>query len=207
VNQDWDVWSDEDKGAADGDLVPTGDPNPRITGGLYNEVSWKNFSLSVLGVFTFKRDIINTHMSGQYQGVWNFGGINNFAAQRLPDYSNVNPWSPKKAEDPNFNAGFPSLSPYGPNYYQFLPFSTLWNEKGDYFKIKTINFGYRFSENLINRTNIGLKDVRLYTIIDNIHSFQSSNVPDAELVTPQGEYSGGAYPMPTKITFGIEVRF
>lgn len=207
VNQDWDVWSDEDRGAADGDLVPTGDPNPRITGGLYNEVSWKNFSLSVLGVFTFKRDIINTHMSGQYNGVWNFGGINNFAAQRLPDYSNVNPWSPKKAEDPNFSAGFPSLSPYGPNYYQFLPFSTLWNEKGDYFKIKTINFGYRFSEDFIKRANIGLKDVRVYSIIDNIHSFQRSNVPDAELVTPQGEYSGGAYPMPTKVTFGIEVKF
>ena len=207
VNKDWDVWGDEDKGAADGDLVPTGDPNPRITGGLYNEVSWKSFSLSILGVFTFKRDIINTYMSNQYNGVWNFGGINNFAGQRLPDYSNVNPWSPSKAEDPNFQAGFPSLSPYGPNYYQFLPFTTLWNENGNYFKIKTINFGYRFNENIINKAGIGLKDVRLYTIIDNIHSFQSSSVPDAELVTPQGEYSGGAYPLPTKVTFGIEVKF
>lgn len=207
VNQDWDVWSDEDKGAADGDLIPTGDPNPRITGGLYNEVSWKNFSLSVLGVFTLKRDIINTHMASQYSGVWNHGGINNFAAQRLPDYSKVNPWSSSKAEDPNYSAGFPSLSPYGPNYYQFLPSSTLWNEKGDYFKIKTVNFGYRFNESFLNRAGIGLKDVRVYTIIDNIHSFQSSSVPDAELVTPQGEYSGGAYPMPTKVTFGVEIKF
>lgn len=207
VNADWDVWSDSDKGAADGDLVPTGDPNPRFTGGLYNEFSYKNFSLSVLGTFTFKRDIINTYMSNQFNGVWNYGGINNFANQRLPDYSEINYWSPSKAQDPNFSADFPSLSPYGPNYYQFLPFSTLWNENGDYFKIKTISFGYRINDESLQRLGMGLNQVRLYAIADNIYTFQSSSVPDAELVTPQGEYSGGAYPLPRKFTFGIEVTF
>lgn len=208
VNQDWDVWSDEDKGAADGDLVPTGDPNPHFTGGLYNEFIYKNFSLSVLGTFTFKRDIINTFMSNQYAGVWNFGSIeSSFANQRLPDYSQVNYWTPAKALDPNYSADFPSLNPYGPNFYQFLPFSTLWNEKGDYFKIKTITLGYRFDEKLLNRVGIGLAGARVYAIIDNVYTIQSSNVPDAELVTPQGEYSGGAYPMPRKVTFGLEVTF
>lgn len=207
INGDWDVWSDEDRGAADGDLTPTGDPNPRYVGGLYNEFSWKGFSLGVLGVFTFKRDIINTFMSSQYSGVWNWGNINNFANQRLPDLSKVDYWTPTKAEDPNYKADFPSLNPYGPNYYQFRPASTMWNEKGDYFKIKTITLGYNLSRDLLAKTRTGIKGGRIYAIIDNIHSFQSSSVPDAELVTPQGEYNGNAYPLPRKISFGVEVTF
>lgn len=207
INGDWDVWSDEDRGAADGDLTPTGDPNPRYTGGLYNEFSWKGVSLGVLGVFTFQRDIINTFMANQYNGVWNFGGINNFANQRLPDYSEVDYWTPSKAEDPSYQADFPSLSPYGPNYYQFLPFSTLWNENGGYFKVKTVTLGYAFSPELLKRAGIGLQGARLYTIMDNVWTLQSANVPDAELITPQGEYDGGAYPLPRKFTFGLEITF
>ncbi len=63
VNKDWDVWSDEDKGEQFGDLVPTGNPNPKITGGLYNEFAYKNFSVGVLGTFTIGRDIINNFAS------------------------------------------------------------------------------------------------------------------------------------------------
>lgn len=207
INGDWDVWSDEDRGAADGDLTPTGDPNPKYVGGLYNEFSWKGFSVGVLGVFTFKRDIINTFMSSQYNGVWNYGGINNFAIQRLPDLSQVDYWTPTKAEDPNYKAEFPSLSPYGPNYYQFRPATTLWNEKGDYFKIKTITLGYNLGRELFAKTRTGIKGGRVYAIIDNIHTFQSASVPDAELITPQGEYNGNAYPLPRKVSFGIEVTF
>lgn len=205
VNGDYDVWSDEDKGAQDGDIVPTGDPNPRFTGGLYNEFTFKRFSLGILATFTFKRDIINTFMSNQYANVFNFGGIANFANSRLPDLSKVDYWTPTKAQDPNYNAQFPSLSPYSANFYQFLPFSTLWNEKGDYFKIKTITVGYQLDPKWL--TKLKIRGARFYGIMDNIFTFQSSSVPDAELVSPQGEYTGGSYPLPKKITLGLEVTF
>lgn len=203
VNNDWDVWSDEDRGNADGDLVQTGDPNPKFVGGLYNEFTWKNFSLGILGTFTFKRDIINTLMSNQFSNIWNYGSINNFGNQRLPDMSEINYWTPSKAEDPNYEANFPSISPYGPNFYQFFPFSTLWNEKGDFFKIKTITIGYRLADKLVDR--IGIKGARVYAMFDNIYTFQSANIPDAEAISPQGEYDGGAYPLPRKVTFGVEL--
>lgn len=205
VNGDYDVWSDEDKGAQDGDIVPTGDPNPRFTGGLYNEFTFKRFSVGILATFTFKRDIINTFMSNQYANVFNFGGIANFANSRLPDLSKVDYWTPTKAQDPNYNAQFPSLSPYSANFYQFLPFSTLWNEKGDYFKIKTITVGYQLDPKWL--TKLKIRGARFYGIMDNIFTFQSSSVPDAELVSPQGEYTGGSYPLPKKITLGLEVTF
>ncbi len=204
VNHDWDVWSDEDKGEATGDLVATGNPNPRITGGLYNEFNYKNFSLGVLCVYTIGRDIINTFESSQYTNVWNYGDINTFASHRLPDLSKVNYWRPdQSSKNPNYSADFPSLSPYGPNYYQFFPFSTLWNENGSYFKIRSLTLGYNFDRNKLERFK--LQGLRIYSILDNIYVFQKSKVPDAELVSPQGEYRGTAYPLPRKYTLGIEI--
>lgn len=208
VNHDWDVWSDEDRGEATGDLVPTGDPNPRMTGGIYNEVTWKNFSLGALCTFTVGRDIINNFLSDQFAAVWNFGGIDNFARQRLPDLDQFNYWTPSKADpvkNPGYSANFPSISPYGPNFYQFLPFSTLWNESGTYFKIKNISLGYTVDKRLTKK--LGLQSARFYSIVDNIYNFQTSDVPDAELVSPQGEYRGSAYPLPRKYTIGLEVIF
>lgn len=205
VNGDYDVWSDEDKGAADGDLRRTGDPNPKVTSGIYNEFTYKNFSFSILGTFTLGRDIINTYQANQFANIFNFGNLTTFASQRLPDLTGVNYWTPGKAANPNYSADFPAVSPFGPSYYQFLPFSTLWNEKGDYFKIKTITFGYTLNPKWLSKAKI--KSARLYGTMDNVYGFQSATVPDAELITPQGEYTGGGYPIPKKYTFGLEFTF
>lgn len=205
VNGDWDVWSDEDKGAADGDLVPTGDPNPKYSGGFYNEFAYKNFSLGVLTTFTFGRDIINTLMSNQFSN--NDNNIYNFANNRLPDLQNVDYWTKEKAKNPNYQAGFPSISPYGDYFYQFAPFSTMWNENGNYAKIKTITLGYTLSDSILKKSRLGMRSVRFYGMLDNVYTFQSATVPDAELVSPQGEYTGGAYPLPRKYTMGVEINF
>ncbi|QQD15602.1 SusC/RagA family TonB-linked outer membrane protein [Sphingobacterium sp. UDSM-2020] len=205
VNQDWDVWSDEDKGAADGDLVLTGNPNPKFTGGLYNEFIYKNFSISMLNTFTIGRDIINNLKSNQFNTTG--GNLTNFTNNRLPDLDDVNYWTPEKAKDPNYVADFPAISPYSPYFYQFLPFSTMFNENGTYFKIKTISMGYIVSKKIVDRLKLGARTIRFYAMLDNVHTFQKASVPDAELVSPQGEYSGGAYPLPKKYTIGLEVNF
>ncbi len=209
VNKDWDVWSDEDKGEQFGDLVSTGDPNPKITGGLYNEFAYKNFSVGILGTFTIGRDIINNFAANQFANVWNFGNINNFASQRLPDLSQYNYWTPSKVDPAKTPApappNFPSLNPFGGHFYEFLPFSTMWNDNGTYFKIKSITLGYSFNQRVIKR--LGLQNIHLYSVIDNLYSFQKSKVPDAELVSPQGEYTGAAYPLPRKFTFGFDITF
>ena len=205
VNQDWDVWSDEDKGAADGDLVLTGNPNPKFTGGLYNEFIYKNFSFSMLNTFTIGRDIINNLKSNQFNTIG--GSLTNFTNNRLPDLEGVNYWTPEKAKDPNYVADFPSIAPFGGYFYQFLPFSTMFNENGSYFKIKTLSMGYIVPKRIVDRMKIGARVIRFYAMLDNVHTFQKASVPDAELVSPQGEYSGGAYPLPKKYTIGLEVNF
>ncbi len=212
ANHDGDVWSDEDVGQQFGDLVPTGNPNPKLTGGFYNEFNYKNFSLGVLCTFTVGRDIINTFQSTQFgnilSGFNSYGGsgVDAFGAFRIPDITTLNYWTPNNLiKNPNYQASFPSINPYGSQFYQFLPFSTMFNENGDYLKIKTITLGYNFGHNFLQR--LRLQNARIFSIIDNIRTFKKSNVPDPELVSPQGEYSGGAYPLPRKYTLGIDFTF
>jgi len=207
VNHIGDVWDGEDNGNQYGDRVPTGDPNPKFTGGWVNDFTYKNFSLSVLSVFTWKRDVINTFYQGQISSI--VGGysssINSFAQTRLPDLSGVNYWTPAKAADPNYRAGFPSINPFGASYYQFIPISSMFNEDGSYFKIKNVVLSYQVPDTWIKKAKIGR--AKLYCIVDNVATIKNSTMPNPEQVDQLGQYTGGLYATPTRYTFGIDLQF
>ncbi|WP_158559257.1 SusC/RagA family TonB-linked outer membrane protein [Deminuibacter soli] len=212
VNHDYDVWSDESqKGDQFGDRVATGNPNPKFTGGLVNDFSYKNFSLSIISTFAWKRTIVNTFQQQQFSQVWNYASpysniINALASKRLPSLDGLNYWRPSEsAKNSNYKADFPSLDPYGPNYYQFSAFTNMFNEDGSYFKIKSIILGYKMPDNIISR--LKLKGARIYGVIDNIHTFTKAHVPDPEAVNALGVYTGGMFPVPHKVTLGIDVQF
>jgi len=52
-----------------------------------------------------------------------------------------------------------------------------------------------------------LAGIRVYSSIDNIWVYSNSNVPDPEAVQPDGYSSGNDYPLPKKMTIGLEVNF
>ncbi|MBE7172666.1 MAG: SusC/RagA family TonB-linked outer membrane protein [Williamsia sp.] len=208
VNKIGDVWPDENNGAQYGDRIPTGDPNPKFTGGFVNDLTYKNFSLSIISIFTWKRDVINTFFQQQISHV--VGGysssIYTFANSRLPDLSKLNYWTPQRAKsDPNYKADFPSLNPFGPSYYQYIPISSQFNEDGSYFKVKNIVLSYQLPRKMINRAK--LAGTRVYAIVDNIITFKNSTMPNPELVDQLGNYTGGLYPTPTKVTIGVDIQF
>ena len=208
VNKIGDVWPDEDNGAQYGDRIPTGDPNPKFTGGWVNTFSYKNFSVSILSIFTWKRDVVNTYFEEQVMNI--AGGYENspekFANSRLPDLTNVNYWTPQKAKDnPDYKADFPSLNPYIDGFYKFIPISSMFNEDGSYFKIKNINVNYSIPETWIKKAKV--KGARLYAEMENVTTWKNGTMPNPELVDQIGIYSGGAYPTPKKYTLGIEIRF
>lgn len=197
---DGDVWSGTDN-------VPTGNPNPKFTGGFSNDISYKNFTLSITSVFTWKRTVVNTYLQQQLNNMFN-NGINGFAASRLPDLSNINYWNPgKAAANHNYTANFSALNPLGGYYYQYYPFVSTFNVDGSYFKIKMVNLSYmlpkRFSDRLhLNRVNIYANATNLL-ILKN----KNNTMPDPELVDQTGVYTGGLYPQPKLFTFGANVQF
>lgn len=208
VNKIGDVWTDEDNGAQYGDRIPTGDPNPKFTGGWVNNFTYKNFTLSILSVFTWKRTVVNTFFQQQISNV--VGGysssINTFANSRLPDLSGIDYWTPQHLKsDPNYKAGFPSINPFGPSYYQYIPISSMFNADGSYLKISSVSLGYNLPHTWTDHAK--LKGADVYCTIDNLATFKNSTMPNPELVDQLGIYTGGAYPTPTKFTLGLEVKF
>lgn len=204
VNKIGDVWDGEDNGDQYGDRVPTGNPNPLFTGGWVNDFTYKNFSLSIVSVFTWKRDIINTFEQQQFDAIG--GNIYNFAQNRLPDLSKIDYWTPgKAAAKSNYKANFPSINPFAGYYYQFFPFSSMWTEDGSYFKIKTITAGYQVPKSFIQK--IKISGMRIYGTADNILTLKKSSIPNPESVDQIGIYTGGLYPTPTTFTLGLDVQF
>lgn len=208
VNNIGDVWTDEDNGSQFGDRVPMGDPNPKYTGGWTNYFTYKNFSMSVTSIFTWKRTVVNTFFQQQISSI--VGGyssnIYTFANGRLPDISGLNYWTPQGAKsDPNYKASFPSINPFGASYYQFIPISSIFNEDGSYFKIKNIMVAYELEKAWTDRMK--LKGARIYATVDNVLTLKKGTMPNPELVDQLGIYTGGTYPMPTKITLGVDVQF
>ena len=207
VNKDGDLWADEDNGDQYGDRQPTGDPNPKFTGGWTNDFQYKNFTLSIISVFTFKRDVFNTYFQEQISQI--VGGysssVQSFANSRLPDLRDIDNWTPAKAQDPNYQAGFPSINPFGRTFYQYIPFTDMWVVDGSYFKVKMIALGYIIPQSVISKLKI--KQARVYAMGDNVLTFKKSTMPNPELVNQLGVYTGGQYPSPVKITLGIDVTF
>jgi TonB-linked SusC/RagA family outer membrane protein len=205
VNHIGDVWSDEDNGNQYGDLIPAGDPNPKFTGGWVNDFTYKNFSLSILSVFTWKRTIVNTFFQEQMNSLAG-NGTYSFASSRLPDLRGIDYWTPAKAAGKqSYQANFPSINPFEGYYYQFFPFSTMFNEDGSYFKIKNVLLAYDLPNNLVKRAKVN--GVRVYGMVDEVYTFKKANIPNPEGVDQLGVYTGGLYPVPTKVTFGLDIQF
>lgn len=215
INRDYDVWSDEDRGDPQGDEIATGNPLPRITGGFNNDFFWKNWSLSISCTYTLKRDIINTFQSNQFGAAFGnfYSGINSgnrlvvLSDLRLPDLQGLNYWQPQMAsKSPNtYHATFPSLDPFEGYYYQFLPFSTMFNENGEYFRINSIMLSYELNQHILDKLKV--RSLRFYGVLDNVYTFQKASIPDAEAVSPIGVYTGDRYPLPHKWTLGATIQF
>ncbi|MFT4205108.1 MAG: SusC/RagA family TonB-linked outer membrane protein [Chitinophagaceae bacterium] len=206
VNGDGDVWVGEDNGDQYGDRVPSGNPNPKFFGGFTNDFTYKNFSLSISSVYTWKRTVINTYAQKQFNNLG--GSITNFAQYRLPDIDGLDYWTPAKAAaDANYKANFPAINPFSGYYYQFWPFTDMWNVDGSYFKVKYVMLGYQVPRPLMDRFRI--KGMNLYAMMDNVLIIKNKHntMPDPEAVDQLGTYSGGLYPQPRKYTFGVRVQF
>ncbi len=165
INGDWDVWSDEDRGDPYGDLQATGDPNPRVTGGFVNDFQYKNWTLSVATTFTLGRDIINIQASRELDNTFGAGALK-FAARRMPNLDRLNYWRPSELskQGEGYVADYPSMTPYT-YFYQFLPFSTMFNENGSYLKVKFISLGYMIPNSITKRLKIA--NIRVYGMADN----------------------------------------
>lgn len=199
------IWKDSNgDGTLDAtDYVPAGNPNPKFTGGFNNVFGYKNWTFSVFCTFTLGRDIYNDYLVGKLSHlVPNDDGdpdpYHDITHNAFPDLSGINYW-----QNPGDNAKYPSLSSVSGTHYKYAAVSSAWVENGDYLRIKTVSLGYTFNQNVLQKLHISR--LRIYGMVDNLHIFQKSNVPDAEEVDAFGVYNGSGYPVPKKFTLGLDI--
>jgi len=201
------IWKDSNgDGVLDQtDYVPAGNPNPKFTGGFNNIFSFKNWSVSVFCTFTLGRDIYNDYLVGKLSHLvptddGNSDPYHDLTNSAFPDLSGINYW-----QNPGDNAKYPSLSSVSGTRYKYAAVSSAWVENGSYLRVKTVSLSYTFNPAVLK--NLHLSRLRVYGMVDNLHIFQKSNVPDAEEVDAFGIYNGSGYPIPKKYTLGVDVSF
>ncbi|SEL44956.1 TonB-linked outer membrane protein, SusC/RagA family [Chitinophaga rupis] len=182
------------------DKMPIGDPNPKITGGFNNEITWKNFILNIFCTFTFDRDVLNLYRADQFSNSTDGDATNRFIQYATPDFSRLDIW-----RNPGDKATYAKYD-LGTYRYYYTSAQTFFLEKGDYLRIKSISLTYNLNPDLLKRW--GMDRFSIFGVLDNVAMFQrSKNLPDAEAVNPYGEYNGNGYPIPKKYTMGLSVNF
>jgi TonB-linked SusC/RagA family outer membrane protein len=181
------------------DKIFMGDPQTKVYGGIINTVSYKGWNLSVLCSFISGRKLWNGYLSDKLNGAAN-NPFGNWGANSGPaaDFGGLEFW-----RNPGDHTFFPSL--FGNAVDKWHIAQSLFIEDASFFRIKNISLGYMLPDKLVKKFK--LKGLRLYSIVDNLAVFYNATVPDPELVAPDGYTNGNDYPLPKKITFGVDINF
>ncbi len=190
----------------DNDLLPIGNPVPKINGGINSLTSYKNFQLSINASYTLMRDLLNTSLAQMFQ---NYTDPTSLKGQ-LP-INNYNYWKPTGNGKPGSSGTVGAIypNPYdfrrAPTFQPFRTNQTLFLEDGSYWKISNIVVTYNVNPKSLRR--FGMTSCRFSLSANNVYTFSKYSGPDPELVTQLGRDNSGGYPNARSYAAGISIQF
>ena len=155
------------KNYATAPVVKVGNPNPKFTGGVTTNFSFKGFDLSALGQFTYGNDIYNA--AGVYQSA-NAVYLDNQTIDQL------NRW-----QKPGDITDVPQARLYGNNGGGGQNATSRWVQDGSFFRIKNVTLGYNLPTDLVKQGH--LQTVRIYLTAQNLATFTNYAGYDPEVNT------------------------
>lgn len=173
-------------------VVYSGTLDPKYTGSLEPEISWKGVTLSAMFVY-YGGHVMRANQPIEYTTHINF--------YSLPNYL-TNCWSPENTETLVPGCGIY----HEPNYDQdYLQYADTYVYKADFIKMRNIAISYDLSRKLCNK--IGLQHVRLRLQGNNIWKVWTANDQgyDPEAVNPC--YGTLTYSATPSATFSVNVNF
>ncbi len=141
-----------------------GNPNPKFTGGVNTNLTYKGFDLSALGQFTSGNDIYNA--AGVYQSA-NADYLDNQTLDQLNRWQKVGDITdvPQARYGASNGTGT----------------SSRWIQNGSFFRIKNATLGYNLPTDLVKRGY--LQTVRIYLTAQNLATFTKYTGYDPEVNT------------------------
>ncbi|NII85668.1 TonB-dependent receptor [Pedobacter riviphilus] len=163
-----------------------GSPIPKYTYGLTINLAYKNWDLVAFG-----------------NGV---GGNQIFQGLRRLDVTYAN-WQTKILDrwtPSNPSTTMPRIVETDPNG-NYIKFSKLYLEKGDYFRLKTLQVGYTLPQNVSKK--IGAQKVRAYLMSENLWTITKYTGYDPEIGGTVLGVDRGVYPQARSFMIGLNVGF
>ncbi|MBO9672832.1 MAG: TonB-dependent receptor [Sphingobacteriaceae bacterium] len=163
-----------------------GSPIPKYTYGITINLAYKNWDLVAFG-----------------NGV---GGNQIFQGLRRLDVTYAN-WQTKILDrwtPSNPSTTMPRIVESDPNG-NYIKFSKLYLEKGDYFRLKTLQVGYTLPQNISKK--IGAQKVRAYLMSENLWTITKYTGYDPEIGGTVLGVDRGVYPQARSFMIGLNVGF
>ncbi|SFG33508.1 TonB-dependent receptor [Prevotella sp. KH2C16] len=200
----------------DNDKTDLGDPMPKLFFGINNTFRYKNFDLNIFlqgsaggKVFNYLKKNI-THMNSMWQN--QLSEVDKRARLTAKDGNLTGNWYDNIANVvvANPDAVLPRASLNDPNDNDAI--SSRYIESASYLRLKSITLGYTFDKKLIQK--IGLTNLRLSLNATNLFTITGYDGYDPEIGLSTASSSGsvynldnGRYPLPTSVTFNVNLSF
>jgi hypothetical protein len=192
---------------ADYDRTVVGDANPKFTGGWNNQVTYKNFDLSVFVNFVVGNDIYNANKIEWTDGA--FPNLNMLSSMKdrftWINASGVRVTDPKELAALNENAKI-----WTPVRVQRWWLHSWAVEDGTYLRFNNITVGYSLPKTVINK--IKLSTFRVFATVNNLATLTSYSGYDPDVtarrsdpLTPGVDFA--AYPRSRTWVFGVNATF
>ncbi len=174
------------------DRVIIGNTQPIHFGGFTNNFTFKNFDLSILTSWSYGNEIYNKNrVRGGSQAIPYFNKLG-FVRDR---------WTPT-----NPNTDVPGIWGTGDGGFTGLANSTFI-EDGSYIRIANVTLGYRLSKDALK--SLGLKSLRVYGSVDNLHVFTNYSGFDPDVSVGRNQLTPGldsdSYPRSRAFRIGLNV--
>ena len=175
--------------SADANKVIIGSVEPKVSGGLTNFVSWKDFDLNFTFTYSFGGKAYD-----RARWLHSNGGKDHYYGS-VPSYYKIgNMW-----QKPGDHAKLPQFA-----FNNVEVESSRWMMSTNHVRLKNITLGYKLPNSIIRR--VGLNKVRAYASASNLFTIKSKDL----YVDPEVPANGLVMfesPALRTVTFGIEVGF
>jgi TonB-linked SusC/RagA family outer membrane protein len=175
------------------DYTVIGRSLPKYIGGFTNNLTYKNFDLSIFFQWSYGNDIQNINNLV-------FSGNGKIIPSPLNQFASYeNRWTATNTNTTQFRAG----GYYGGGY------SSKTVEDGSFLRLKTLSLGYNLSSALLKKLKIN--KFRLYTSMQNVFNWTKYSGQDPEVNTYNSVLTGGvdysSFPRARTITLGLNASF
>jgi TonB-dependent starch-binding outer membrane protein SusC len=178
------------------DMTYLGSASPKMTGGFNLNMSYKGFDMVLFINGSYGNEIVNS----MYQTLYNSKMFECNISQDMA----VNHWTP---ENPTSDVPRLDAADLNKNTENF---SDRYVENGSYLRVKNFQLGYSLPSELTRKIHI--KNLRVYTSMDNLLTFTKYTGLDPELFGLYGDpFNYGVdmvnYPQPRSYSLGINLTF